>query len=316
MFDAPELLKSFLSGYRLLLLQFGDVIISGEQLVEGQQSKHKHSQVPNAESNLLMCLHLHINKRKNTLMGWLCRQARRQQMRRDNRKIPINNTESDFLIFKKVGQGLHLVSTSCHHGFLQREERGIQKIFTLVMLNDNEWNLILSQPVSPCRYCSQCSVLHQPEWWNKRVSSAYLMSSTDCCVTHRCKESDSCAPDLKYSVAVWSSHHLGKDLHSEQDYHALWWSCFEMIRSSLHRVIVCAAASECESLMMVGFPCILIRMCSRGLVPIAPPGVVCFLSARTKRSQSLTLVLNWWQRLMESLYVGCVSVVCVCEVGV
>lgn len=69
MFDAPELLKSFLSGYRLLLLQFGDVIISGEQLVEGQQSKHKHSQVPNAESNLLMCLHLHINKRKNTLMG-------------------------------------------------------------------------------------------------------------------------------------------------------------------------------------------------------------------------------------------------------
>lgn len=116
-FDAPELLKPFLSGYGLLLLQFGDVIISGEQLVEGQQSKHKRSQIPNAESNLLMCLHLHINKRKNTLMGWLCRRARRQQMHRDNRKISVSSTQSDFLFLSKVGQELRLFSTSCHHGF-------------------------------------------------------------------------------------------------------------------------------------------------------------------------------------------------------
>lgn len=68
-FDALELLKSFLSGYGLLLLQFADVIISGEQLVEGQQNKHKRSQIPNIESNLLMCLHLHINKSKKHIDG-------------------------------------------------------------------------------------------------------------------------------------------------------------------------------------------------------------------------------------------------------
>lgn len=37
-FDAPELLKPFLPPPSL---QFGEVIISGEQLVEGQRSKHK-----------------------------------------------------------------------------------------------------------------------------------------------------------------------------------------------------------------------------------------------------------------------------------
>lgn len=47
MFDAPEFLESFPSGYGL---QFGDVIISGEQLVEGQRSEHGRSQTPNAES--------------------------------------------------------------------------------------------------------------------------------------------------------------------------------------------------------------------------------------------------------------------------
>lgn len=38
-FEAPELLKSFLPPPPAL--QFGEVIISGEQLVEGQRSKHK-----------------------------------------------------------------------------------------------------------------------------------------------------------------------------------------------------------------------------------------------------------------------------------
>lgn len=82
---------------------------------------------------------------------------------------------------------------------------------------------------------------------------------------------------------------------------------------TLNGVIVCAAASGCESLLMVGFPRALMRMCSRGLVAMAPLGVVCFLSAHTKGNRSLTLVRNLWQRLMESLYVWrmCMSV-CVC----
>lgn len=53
---------------------------------------------------------------------------------------------------------------------------------------------------------------------------------------------------------------------------------------TLNGVIVCAAASGCESLMMVGFPRVLMRMCSRGLVAMAPPGVVCFFLLTQKET--------------------------------